>query len=838
MLIRQGGGYDNIKEYLENGLKQGSYVHRDVKDKRIVLDGDLDIVNQFIQSFETNGERYSHFTASFKEDEVSINDLDYVTQELKEFFGAAFQEDEFQFYAEAHLPKIKTYIDNKTGKEITRKPHIHIIIPKRNVIDGSYVNPMGYYKNNVKYIEAIQERLNIDINSESPKDNRRTDLSDASDIISRYKGDVFKSDPRRLKEKLLNNIVNDNIQSWEVFLELASGYGDITYRNKGRENEYVNIKEMGAAKGVNLKEPVFTRGFIELTNLEKLQRIANGQFSGKVRNKSEERKSYDNLVKEWKDKRCHEIRYMNPNSKAWKEYCKKTPKEKKEVIAGYIRESHRQSASVKTNIFGMQEHPAELLKKLITEDDHDNQVSLESIKPNRGKQPRLPPERRDRVYTVSERSLDGDAEWRAESILQDEVRLGMADEGEAETGGRHNSVRWDVHGIDEDLALDQSTSADGTAESYLNQLYEARAQYEQAKQVDWKVLQNSLDLDELLNSLSQTHGIDRNAYTVTESKSGDARVQCGTRRYSPSDFLTKVINLDWVEAQGVLLEASKRQGSDTHTKQRESKAERKFWAEFRSWQYTPGNTYKEHWAKQRDNERQRFKDIRQRFKDEKSWHFAWNASPAERSASMSILRLKKIAEEDELRALIKKERQAFKTAMAIEERYKEFLRSKILSGDQDALEEYRRFVQTLQQKKALATFETPDAKNALLTEYTFEVNRDGSVIYFLNEVKMITDSRDWVTVEQEENQEAIEMALRLTLDKFYGKPIILTGSEEFKKRVADVAAKRNLKVRFDEPELQKYYERQLSSVSNADEYAKGEQMEGSRAKRRKPTFKP
>lgn len=839
MLIRQGGGYDNIKEYLENGLKQGSYVHRDVKDKRVILDGDLDIVNQFIQSIESNGERYTHFTASFKEDEISVKDLDFITQELKKFFGAAYVEDEFQFYAEAHLPKIKSYIDHKTGKEITRKPHIHIIIPKRNVLDGSYLNPMGFYKNNVKYIEAIQEKLNIDLNLQSPKDNRRADLTDASDILSRYKGDIFKSDPKKLKERILNKIFEAEAKDWQEFEALANEFGKVTIRNKGRDNKYLNVRPEGASKGVNLKELVFSKPFIESSKNEKVLTITGGTDATSKRDLQKELSEYKSLLKEWHGTRSHEIRHMNPNSNEWKKYKKLTPGEKKEAIEKYIKESQKKASTIKCEIMGEPKHPAELLIKLLTQEDINNDLSLSNLEEHRNNRSLPPPQRRDRLYSLQECSLVDNSERGVESVVPHIFRSSVANEGESETGGWYDDVRWDVYSEElESHHLDVDHIADGTAEYYLYQLYEEREQQQQAADVDWRSLQNSLDLDEFLNSLSHSHGIERNLYKVTSSKNGDGRIQFGKRRYSPSDFLTKVINLDWREAQNVLKEASKSQTSDIHEKARERQTQRKFWSEFKTWQYTSGNSYKEHWARQRDSERMRFKSLRQNFKQDRSRHFTWNASPLERNASLSILRLKKIAEEEDLRNQIKKERRAFASSMAIDERYKEFLRSKILAGDEEALEEYRRHVKELQQRKALAVMETPDSKNSLLMGYTFEVNRDGSVIYFLNDTKMVADNRDWVTVLEENNEDAIEIALRLTLEKFNGKPIILSGSTEFKKRVAEVALKRNISVTFDDPEVQQYFKTRVQAANGTASKAEHSYEDSFHQKRSSTPFRP
>ncbi|MDF4825590.1 relaxase, partial [Vibrio parahaemolyticus] len=111
MLIRVGGGKGGIKEYLEEGIKNGRDYSRDELDERVILDGDLSLTNDIIQSMETEGEKYLHITLSFKEDHIDNATLHAITQEFKAFAMTAYQEDEYSFYAEAHLPKIKSYVD-------------------------------------------------------------------------------------------------------------------------------------------------------------------------------------------------------------------------------------------------------------------------------------------------------------------------------------------------------------------------------------------------------------------------------------------------------------------------------------------------------------------------------------------------------------------------------------------------------------------------------------------------------------------------------------------------------------------------------------------------------
>lgn len=136
MLIRVGGGKEGIKEYLEKGHKQGREHSRDELDERVILAGDLEFTDQLINGMETDGERYLHITLAFKEDEISHETMLNITRDFEAFAFAAYGDNEFNFYAEAHLPKIKSYINQKTGEMVERKPHIHIVVPKLNMLSG------------------------------------------------------------------------------------------------------------------------------------------------------------------------------------------------------------------------------------------------------------------------------------------------------------------------------------------------------------------------------------------------------------------------------------------------------------------------------------------------------------------------------------------------------------------------------------------------------------------------------------------------------------------------------------------------------------------------------
>lgn len=335
MLTRVSGGQEGIKEYLENGHKQGREYHRDQLDERVILAGDLDFTQQIIDRIEIDGERYLHITLSFKEDEISKDTLLAITEDFRKFMFAAYKEDEYNFYAEAHLPKIKSYEHQRTGEIVERNPHIHYVVPKINLRTGGALNPFGLVEKSERHLDAFQEHINNKYGLASPKDNRRVYFTDASDMIQRYKDDNFTGSNKELKKSILAAVLDRNITSYDDFSKLVDEFGETKVRNAGRENEYFNVKPDGQTKGVNLKDYPFTRQFIELPAEEK-RRILTAEIQRTYDVQGQARKDPAGVsaaLEEWYRFRAREIKYVNSgNRKLYKAYRTATLDEREVIL--------------------------------------------------------------------------------------------------------------------------------------------------------------------------------------------------------------------------------------------------------------------------------------------------------------------------------------------------------------------------------------------------------------------------------------------------------------------------------------------------------------------------
>jgi hypothetical protein len=325
-----------IKEYLEEGRKDGRDYSRAELDERVILIGDLQLTDAIINSMDKQGERYTHATLAFKEDNIPVETLEAIAVDFRDFAMAAFDVDEYNFYAEAHLPKLKSYTNQRTGEFVERKPHIHAVFPEYNLLSQQNLNPFGKVDQQTKYLEAFQEYANVKYGLASPKDNRRVAFTDESTMIARYKGDYFKGANHDLKERILSDVLDQGVTDFDQFRAVVTRYGETKTRNASKAAEYLNVKPDGAAKGINLKEYVFSREFIEMPADEKRRRLA-----GDLRQKYEDRQpprptpaDIAALLKEWREVRAAEVKYLNSGSrKAYAAYRDADPEQRRAMLA-------------------------------------------------------------------------------------------------------------------------------------------------------------------------------------------------------------------------------------------------------------------------------------------------------------------------------------------------------------------------------------------------------------------------------------------------------------------------------------------------------------------------
>lgn len=799
MLVRITGGSEGIAEYLANGQKADREFTRDELDERVILDGDLELTDTIIKGMEKEGERYLHITLAFKEDALDPEVMRGLVSDFKQFAMSAYDADEFNFYAEAHLPKLKSYTNRQTGELVERKPHIHIVIPEQNLLSGQNLNPFGRVEQQTKFLEAFQEHANAKYGLASPKDNRRTEFTSESEIISRYKGDLFQGSAKELKERILSDVLDRKISDYDSFKALLTEYGAARSRNAGKATEYQNVKPADQAKGINLKDYVFSREFIEKPEAEKRRHLAD---EGRRQYESQQpaRKTAPELaatLKEWHEVRAKELKYINSGNR--------------KLYAAY-RSADREGKRAM-----LDERAATFYTKHRKETDHD----------------RTDEQRRD--FRGRENAADrGTDSRRAVAHIADNLRAagrniestGRA-VGDAEQARRNLADRRAsraVAALGRRLGRDQSEdrqvsraapqprdrrAADSVTGQLLAEARERKTEGKAAHLAEFAQIKRELDARRLLAHLSKTHGVIPDKYEVTKGKDGGDRIKAGSRNLNVSDFLTQEMRLSFSEAAPILRQVYAAQQGRELAEARPS-PRRELWQAFRQAQPEQAKQKAAEWEAQRQSERERRAAIRDDYQGERRALQADRSKPAaERKAALSIARMERVTKDMALREAIREERQQLKEkhGQPYQERYRAFLAERANKGDETALAELRRQRDASPAPTAEAnTIEgsskrkrDSDQAAQLARNLAYSVDRAGNVTYYADQAKrraLVIDSGQRVTVAAVKDSQAVEAGLRLAVQKF-GPGLKIEGSEEFKRQVIDAALKTGLRVEFD-----------------------------------------
>lgn len=799
MLVRITGGSEGIAEYLANGQKADREFTRDELDERVILDGDLELTDTIIKGMEKEGERYLHITLAFKEDALDPEVMRGLVSDFKQFAMSAYDADEFNFYAEAHLPKLKSYTNRQTGELVERKPHIHIVIPEQNLLSGQNLNPFGRVEQQTKFLEAFQEHANAKYGLASPKDNRRTEFTSESEIISRYKGDLFQGSAKELKERILSDVLDRKISDYDGFKALLTEYGAARSRNAGKATEYQNVKPADQAKGINLKDYVFSREFIEKPEAEKRRHLAD---EGRRQYESQQpaRKTAPELaatLKEWHEVRAKELKYINSGNR--------------KLYAAY-RSADREGMRAM-----LDERAATFYTKHRKETDHD----------------RTDEQRRD--FRGRENAADrGTDSRRTVAHIADNLRAASRNiestgraVGDAEQARRNLADRRTsraVAALGRRLGRDQSEdrqvsraapqprdrrAADSVTGQLLAEARERKTEGRAAHLAEFAQIKRELDARRLLAHLSKTHGVIPEKYEVTQGKDGGDRIKAGSRNLNVSDFLTQEMRLSFSEAAPILRQVYAAQQGRELAEARPS-PRRELWQAFRQAQPEQAKQKAAEWEAQRQSERERRAAIRDDYQGERRALQADRSKPAaERKAALSIARMERVTKDMALREAIREERQQLKEkhGQPYQERYRAFLAERANKGDETALAELRRQRDASPAPTAEAnTIEgsskrkrDSDQAAQLARNLAYSVNRAGNVTYYADQAKrraLVIDSGQRVTVAAVKDSQAVEAGLRLAVQKF-GPGLKIEGSEEFKRQVIDAALKTGLRVEFD-----------------------------------------
>lgn len=523
MLARINGGNSGIREYLENGLKQGREYGRDDLDNRLILDGNLDHLDNVINSIEDNGQnRYLHITLSFAEDDITPETLKAVTEDYKNLLMTAYHEDEFCFYAEAHLPKIKNLTNESTGEVYERKPHIHIVLPRKNIITDKSLNPIGNATtgHTIDKLDAIQEHINNKYNLASPKDSIRVSDNNHANVLSRYKGDFFKGRESAVKKEIFNDLDAKNIKTEKDFLDNLSRYGEVKTYNKGKANQYHAVKLEGNDKFTRLKSPLFSEQYITRRELPHVKPTA---------------KEIEKNLSQWLEKTSHEIKHIHPSSPKNRAAYKAATDDQKIKILSIVREKYNDRYNLTDN--RNQERDRTLSARGLIE--RGFKVSRE--RPDAGLATQRLPSMQERNMVHNLQGFRRPDPNQSNAVLPALHGDNMAEvRQDGQYGSR--SMRWS-----------QSHNTGGINSSIKQDIHNLTHKPDNNDLAVMREIRTKIEPQRFLSYCADKYKINPDSHTVTFAKDGSPRFNVGKTNLNASDFLTKHLKIDWKEAKEDLI---------------------------------------------------------------------------------------------------------------------------------------------------------------------------------------------------------------------------------------------------------------------------------------------
>lgn len=355
MFVKYGSGAGGIKEYLEEGKKNGRELTRRELDDRVILEGDLDICDRIINSRATDGKKYAHITLSFTEDELKLNPglLKQIVGDYKQFAlgDGAYTPDELYFYAEAHMPRTKSEVKWKAEKKchetVPRQIHVHIVMPTTNILTGGRAAPFqrldkrfGEKDRTQDFTDAFQEDTNAKYGLTSPHDpaHARDRFGGKADIISRIKSDNFADNKRRNHDKLKmfrNEMLGRGIESEAAFKVMVTelGYEFASKVAHGKDGDYLRVRPTGSTgQYIRLDDDQFRTAFLNKTMPQKLQAYGDKTAEAYEANKPAAAAERARLREAWGD-RARAEKYISHGSRVHKEYLAANQEDKKLLLA-------------------------------------------------------------------------------------------------------------------------------------------------------------------------------------------------------------------------------------------------------------------------------------------------------------------------------------------------------------------------------------------------------------------------------------------------------------------------------------------------------------------------
>jgi hypothetical protein len=815
LIIRYGGGNKGIKEYLEEGRKVDRHLSRDELDRRVPIEGDLTVTQAVIDSIADNGqERYLHISLSFNEPDVQEDEIKEVFRQYREQLMSAYGEDEYNIYAEIHWPKVKESYNHKTQAMEPRFPHVHVVIPKKNTLTGKFLNPVGMHEASVKYLDAIQEKLNRDNRLSSPRlSPRNVGVNHYAAALDRYKATEFSSKNAEVKKEIHAAIIERDIRSFDDFKKMVEEYGEVKVRNAGKGTEYLAVRVGDDKKFTNLKANIFSKSYLADRSLV-IDPITDAQVSKRIES--------------WNSIQSREIKYIsNASAKVKAHYRdlslpdRRTYLDERERSYGERYRPERQQAG--------RGRAAELPG--IGAGDYGSSNSEFG---------REGPATAGNMHELSKSNVDHFAAKGSKSV------------GLFLLGNEAN----DLHDLesDENIRLRGALYAGGggSRESRAGRVVPAlptdpqssvltsllHAEHDKALQANdleqFKEIRRNLDAQHLLAYAQLKFGVDPALHPVTKAKDGSARIKVGKYNYNVSDFLTKHIGLEWGEASNLLRDLYEKQQAGITEKPRSKVVLLAEWRRFREEIY-PQNirTYDDLKNEIKISFGLGLKAINaEYFARRKNITLDQTLSRTDKHYFRSIVILEKLQKVeslqqriDEQNSLRNRVKYPYSTLFydyatkneAISMDILDRLKRKHVAPVEDG-------VNSIGGKRPMTPHQLPNGAEAMkrarlvaklhsqerearelrikLSDLRPRPQADGSVVFSHKEhgKQIFVNHPDRVELNRQTDPDEVGVGLMYSIERF-GNPLEISGSNEFKRQIVEVAAERDMDITFTDEAL-------------------------------------
>lgn len=256
---RSGKG-KGVKDYYLYGTNDD----RDKKDARIVLKGNLNTLEKTIAVAYQMGyaETYRNIVLSFSEDHIKQETLESIVENFKKQYMAGYNEDEYIFYAEAHLPKIKTKQDSNTNEVIYRKPHIHITVPIYSPKLEKALS-LGNHGQRLQELETwksvTEKKYGLMAAQNSPL---KKDVTQVYDTKLQSRKGIIELCNKAIEDNIQDNILDKHSLKM-ILLNNVEGIESIKESTGKAKTPYFALKMKNSDKVIRLKGALYSSNHLE-----------------------------------------------------------------------------------------------------------------------------------------------------------------------------------------------------------------------------------------------------------------------------------------------------------------------------------------------------------------------------------------------------------------------------------------------------------------------------------------------------------------------------------------------------------------------------------------------